>query len=214
MVAVNDRPDLDALPDLDPATVAADPIEQFHRWFDEARGSQPRWADAMVLATVGPDGRPSARAVLLRGADGEGFRFHTNHESAKGRELAAVPHAALVFLWWAVERQVRVEGSVELLPAEEADAYWDGRPRGSQLAAWASPQSAVVADRSELAAAVAEVTARFGEGPVPRPPFWGGYLVRPLAIEFWQGRTFRLHDRVRYRRAAPGEPWTIERLAP
>jgi pyridoxamine 5'-phosphate oxidase len=215
MGAVTDpRTDLDALPDLDPTTVAAEPIDQFQRWFEEARASQPRWADAMVLATVGTDGRPSARAVLLRGADDEGFRFHTNHASAKGAALAAVPHAALVFLWWAVERQVRVEGPVELLPAVEADAYWDGRPRGSQLAAWASPQSRVVADRAELTDAVDAATERFAGSPVPRPPFWGGYLVRPLAVEFWQGRTFRLHDRVRYRRDAPGAPWVIERLAP
>ena len=208
------RTDLDALPDLDPATVAATPDEQFRRWFEDARGSQPRWADAMVVATVGADGLPSARAVLLRGADAEGFRFHTNHGSAKGQALAAVPHAALVFLWWAVERQVRVEGTVELLPAPEADAYWDGRPRGSQLAAWASPQSRVVADRADLEASVDQVTERFAGEPVPRPPFWGGYLVRPLAVEFWQGRTHRLHDRVRYRRDAPGGPWVIERLAP
>jgi pyridoxamine 5'-phosphate oxidase len=208
------RPDLDALADLDPATVAATPGEQFDRWFAEARERQPRWADAMVLATVATDGLPSARAVLLRGVDEEGFRFHTNHDSDKGRALAAVPHAALVFLWWAVERQVRVEGPVEHLPAAESDVYWDRRPRGSQVAAWASPQSRVVAGRDELAAAVAAVEDRFGEGPVPRPPFWGGYLVRPTAVEFWQGRTFRLHDRVRYRRATPDGPWRVERLAP
>jgi pyridoxamine 5'-phosphate oxidase len=208
------RTDLDALPDLDPATVAPTPIDQFQHWFAEARAGQPRWADAMVLATVGADGLPSARAVLLRGADDAGFRFHTNHDSDKGRALAAVPHAALVFLWWAVERQVRVEGSVELLPAGEADAYWDGRPRGSQIGAWASPQSRVVADRRELSDRVDEVAARFGTGPVPRPPFWGGYLVRPLAVEFWQGRTFRLHDRVRYRRRSVDAPWVVERLAP
>jgi pyridoxamine 5'-phosphate oxidase len=226
--------DLDALPDLDPSTVDPDPIAQFDAWLGEARGSQPRWADAMVLATVGPDGAPSARAVLLRGHDGAGFRFHTNYNSHKGRELAGNPKAALVFLWWAVERQVRVEGVVERLGAEESDAYWATRPRGSQISAWASPQSTVVVERSSLHAATAAIEARYAGGapggdgpdgndpiPIPRPEHWGGFLLRPHAIELWQGRTFRLHDRVRYRRddsptdgGANVTGWIIERLAP
>jgi pyridoxamine 5'-phosphate oxidase len=204
------------LPDLDPATVDAEPHVQFAQWLDEARGTQPRWVDAMVLATVGVDGAPSARAVLLRGADQRGLRFHTNRRSDKAAALSAEPRAALVFLWMALERQVRVEGRVSRLDDAESDAYWATRPRGSQLAAWASPQSAVVDTREELEARVAGLAARFGDDPVPRPGHWGGYLLEPMAYEFWQGRTFRLHDRVRYRRAgaAGGAPWIVERLAP
>ncbi len=215
--------DLDGLPDLDPATIDPDPIAQFDAWLREARDTQPRWADAMVLATVGADGAPSARAVLLRGHDADGFRFHTNRDSHKGRDLAANPKAALVFLWWAVERQVRVEGVVERLSDAESDAYWASRPRGSQASAWASPQSNVVAERRALDGAAAEIEARFGNDPIPRPAHWGGFLLRHTSVELWQGRSSRLHDRVRYRPAAapegcttglPIRTWITERLAP
>ncbi len=190
-----------------------DPIEQFRRWFDQWAATEPYDATAVVLATVDADrGGPAARAVLLKGLDRRGFAFHTNRESAKGRDLAASAQAALCFLWHPLERQVRATGSVERLPDDESDAYFDSRPRGSQIAAWASPQSEVIADRAELERLVAAAEERFAGGPVPRPPFWGGYLLRPETVEFWQGRRNRLHDRLRYR--STGDNWEIERLAP
>ena len=190
-----------------------DPIEQFKRWFDQWAATEPYDATAVVLATVDADrGGPAARAVLLKGLDRRGFVFHTNRESAKGRDLAASAQAALCFLWHPLERQVRAAGPVERLPDDESDAYFDSRPRGSQIAAWASPQSEVIADRAELERLVAAAEERFAGGPPPRPPFWGGYLLRPETVEFWQGRRNRLHDRLRYR--LTGSDWEIERLAP
>ena len=190
-----------------------DPVEQFRRWFDQWAATEPYDATAVVLATVDADrGGPAARAVLLKGLDRRGFAFHTNRESAKGRDLAASAQAALCFLWHPLERQVRATGSVERLPDDESDAYFDSRPRGSQIAAWASPQSEVIADRTELERLVAAAGERFAGGPAPRPPFWGGYLLRPETVEFWQGRRNRLHDRLRYR--STGDNWEIERLAP
>ena len=190
-----------------------DPIEQFRRWFDQWAATEPYDATAVVLATADADrGGPAARAVLLKGLDRRGFAFHTNRESAKGRDLAASAQAALCFLWHPLERQVRAAGPVERLPDAESDAYFDSRPRGSQIAAWASPQSEVIADRAELERLVAAAEERFAGGPVPRPPFWGGYLLRPETVEFWQGRRNRLHDRLRYR--LTGSDWEIERLAP
>jgi pyridoxamine 5'-phosphate oxidase len=167
----------------------------------------------MVLATVDARGIPSARVVLLRGLDSGGFIFYTNMQSRKAREMQANPYVALVFYWQKLERQVRIEGKIEHTSDDVADAYFRTRPRGSQLGAWASPQSETLASRAELEARIAEMEARFGEGPIPRPPFWGGYRVVPARIEFWQGRVSRLHDRFCYQRQE-GDVWTITRLAP
>jgi pyridoxamine 5'-phosphate oxidase len=197
---------------LDPASVADDPIEQVRAWLHAAREAGIYEAEAMTLSTVGEDGRPSSRYVLLRGLDERGFSFFTNYDSAKGRALAQRPYAALTFGWLAVHRAVRVEGEVEKLPAAESDAYFASRPRGAQISAWASPQSTVIGGRDELDRAMAEVEARFDGVEVPRPPHWGGFLVRPERVELWQGRLNRLHDRLRYVR--DGDRWRIERLAP
>jgi pyridoxamine 5'-phosphate oxidase len=193
--------------DLDP-----DPIVQFRRWMADAEEAKLVEPTAMALATAGADAMPTNRFVLLRGLDERGFAFYTNHLSEKATELAANPRAALLFGWLALHRQVRVSGDVEQFDDAEADAYFAGRPRGSQLGAWASPQSVVVVDRAEIDRLVADAEKRFGDGPVPRPEFWGGYRVRPESVEFWQGRPNRLHDRLRYRRE--GDSWVIERLAP
>ena len=197
--------------------VADDPIVQFKRWFDEWLSAKPYDANAVILATADADGWPSARAVLLKGLDERGFVFHTNRRSAKGLDLDRSHRASLCFLWHPLERQVRVVGTVEHLPDDESDAYFASRPRGAQIAACASPQSEVIADRAELERLTAETEARFATADaVPRPPHWGGYLVRPVTVEFWQGRRSRLHDRLRYRRSDPtaGAIWAIDRLAP
>jgi pyridoxamine 5'-phosphate oxidase len=168
--------------------------------------------NAMTLATATPEGLPSARIVLLKGFDERGFTFFSNYDSRKGRELAENPTAALVFFWVQLERQVRIEGQVERVTDQESDAYHASRPRGSQLGAWTSWQSEVIAGREVLEERLHEFTERFGEGPVPRPPHWGGYRLVPEVIEFWQSRPNRLHDRLRYRKTAGG--WIIERLSP
>ena len=201
-----------ALAGLDEEGVAQDPFEQFERWFEEARSAGVIEPNAMTLATADADGFPAARTVLLKGADKRGFMFFTNYESTKGRELAANPRATLVFPWLALERQVIVRGSVSRVAQEETDAYFQSRPEGSQLGAWASAQSTLVPDRQALEHNLAAAKERFAAGPIPTPPHWGGLRVSPIAVEFWQGRPSRLHDRLRYRKADPG--WVIERFSP
>lgn len=194
--------------DLDP-----DPIRQFERWFTEAAAAEIRDVNAMTLATATPDGHPFARIVLLKGIDERGFVFFTNYRSDKGRQLEANPRAALILFWVQLERQIRVEGAVEKTSRAESEAYFHSRPPGSQLGAWASEQSEPVPDRAALEAQLADARARFGEGPAPLPEHWGGYRVKPTMIEFWQGRTNRMHDRFRYARQENGS-WLIERLSP
>ena len=197
---------------LDPAEVASDPIEQFRTWFAAARDSGIFEPEAMTLSTVDAEGRPSSRFVLLRGLDERGFCFYTNYESAKGRQLAAHPYSALTFGWLTIHRSVRIEGRAERLSAADSDAYFASRPRGAQLGAWASPQSAVIAGREQLDAALAAAEERFAGGPVPRPEHWGGFLVRPERVEFWEGRPNRLHDRELFTRGRDG--WSAHRLSP
>jgi pyridoxamine 5'-phosphate oxidase len=197
-------------PPLEPGLVAADPIEQFESWFAEAERVVPL-PEAMTIATVDADGAPNARMVLLKGVGPEGFRFFTNYESAKGEELAANPRAALVIYWRDLDRQVRIRGKVERLSAEDSDAYFASRPRDSQIAAAISPQSRPI-EREELDRRYAELAAELGESDPERPEHWGGYLLRPDEIEFWQGRDSRMHDRLVYRRGPEG--WEVQRLAP
>lgn len=193
--------------DVDP-----DPIRQFSKWFEEAMTIGAIEPHSMALATSTPDGRPSVRIVLLRGCDERGFVFFTNYESRKAIELEANPHAALALHWHELERQVRIEGRVERISAAESDAYFQTRPAGSRLGAWASPQSEVIAGRESLEARYEELQTRYPDGEIPRPENWGGYLVVPDVMEFWQGRPNRLHDRLRFSRRGGG--WVIERLAP
>ncbi len=199
------------LAELDESASDADPSKQFEVWLEQAIAGQLPEPNAMTLATVGADGRPSTRIVLVKGFDGDGIVWFTNYESRKGRELAAHPFAALQFHWVELERVVRIEGSVEKVSAAESDAYFDSRPLDSRIGAWASPQSQVIASRGTLLANAARYGAKFMLRP-PRPPHWGGYRLRPETWEFWQGRKSRLHDRLRYRREK--DIWIRERLAP
>ncbi len=199
--------------ELDLTHAAPDPLTQFRQWFAEAEAAAVLEPNAMTLATADAAGRPSARIVLLKGLEGDGFVFFTDYRSRKGQDLAANPQAALVFHWGPLERQVRIAGTVARLDRGVAAQYYHSRPRDSQLGAWASHQSAVLPDRAALEAQVAEVTARFAGGEVPLPEHWGGYVLVPDEVEFWQGRPSRLHDRIHYTRL-PEHAWRRDRLSP
>ena len=198
----------------DDFTAASEPFDLFERWFGDASKSEPNDPNAMALATVDADGLPDVRMVLMKGFDRDGFVFYTNLESAKGRELAANPKAAIVFHWKSLKRQVRVRGPVENVTAVEADEYFNSRPRDSRIGAWASQQSRPLESRFALEKAVAVNAAKYAIGDVPRPPYWSGFRIKPVQIEFWHDRPFRLHDRVVFRRATPNGVWSKERLYP
>jgi pyridoxamine 5'-phosphate oxidase len=201
------------LPRLTEESLPADPLELFAAWLGDAEASGMTDPNAMTLATAGADGRPSARTVLLRGVGDDGFRFFTNRMSLKGRQLGENPRAQLLFFWREIGRQILVHGSVDQLSDQESDAYFESRARESRIGAWASEQGSVIESRQQLLARVDEAGQRFEGDDVPRPPHWGGYIVRPEAIEFWQAGEFRLHDRFVYRRSEGGQ-WVTERLSP
>lgn len=212
------------LASLEEADVASNPIDQFTRWWNDAVASQIDEVNAMTLATVNTAGAPVARIVLLKGYNPEGFIFFTNYESDKGKNLAQNPNAALVFFWKELERQIRIEGTVQKVSAEESDRYFNSRPASSRIGAWASPQSAVIENRLVIEQNVERYTSIFSNDSIERPDHWGGYIVKPTSIEFWQGRSSRLHDRIRYKLETSGynastdtrtdANWKIERLAP
>lgn len=197
---------------LDESDVVKDPVQQFSKWWEEAMNSEIDEVNAMTLATADAAGKPSARIVLLKGFDEKGFVFFTNYNSHKGGDIAANPFVSLVFFWKELERQVRIEGTISKVPAEDSDAYFNSRPAGSRIGAWASPQSKVIASREVIEKKVTELEKDFEDKPIERPPHWGGYVVAPQVIEFWQGRPSRLHDRIQYTRIETG--WKVERLAP
>ena len=198
---------------LSEADVAANPFLQFDKWWDDAVKSDIDEVNAMALATADSEGKPDARIVLLKGYDKSGFVFFTNYQSHKGQELAENPNACLVFFWKELERQVRIRGTVEQIASAESDVYFTSRPVGSRIGAWASPQSSVIATRAIIEERQKEFEQKFIDGNITRPPHWGGYIVKPVEIEFWQGRPSRLHDRIRYTLQEKGG-WIIERLAP
>lgn len=197
---------------LNESEVPADPLALFRIWLENAQAAGGPDPEAMSLATATPDGVPSCRIVLLRGFDERGFVFYTNYESRKGDELSVNPQAALTLFWAQLKRQIRIEGTAEVVTEAESDAYFQTRPRGHRLAAWASPQSRVLPDRDALDENLRRFFEKHPQGDIPRPPFWGGYRVIPKTIEFWQGRENRMHDRLRYTRMESG--WLLERLAP
>ena len=190
------------------------PFLQFQHWFTQALNSQVIEPNAMTLATITTDGKPAARIVLLKDFDERGFVFYTNFQSRKGQELAQTPAAALVFWWGELERQVRIEGAITVVSEAEADAYFQSRPRGSQLGAWVSRQSQMIGDRSVLEDRLEQLEQEYGDRPIPRPPHWGGYRLAPTYFEFWQGRSNRLHDRLCYRHTTAANIWQIKRLSP
>jgi pyridoxamine 5'-phosphate oxidase len=192
----------------------ANPYRQFDRWFTDAKQLQADRPDAMTLATAASDGTVSARMVLLKGFDERGFTFFTNYNSRKGEQLHENPRAALVFFWPLPDRQVRIEGAVVKVTSEESDSYFSSRARGSQLGAWSSEQSSIIAGRGDLEARFSEMETSYRDRPIPRPPHWGGFRVIPLSIEFWQGRSDRMHDRFRYRLRTDRQDWVVERLSP
>jgi pyridoxamine 5'-phosphate oxidase len=202
-----------SLAGLSEKDLARDPFRQFEKWFQEVEAAKVPEPNAAVLASATRDGRPSARTVLLKGVDGRGFVFYTNYDSRKGRELEANPRATLVFPWIGLERQVIVEGPVVKVAREESEAYFHSRPLASQLAAWASAQSSIIAGRAVLEEAMKAVERKYAGKEAPLPPNWGGFRLAPETVEFWQGRRSRLHDRLRFRREAGGG-WVVERLAP
>jgi pyridoxamine 5'-phosphate oxidase len=201
-----------SLKTLNEADVFADPMQQFEKWWQEAIESKIEEVNAMTLATSTAEGKPSARIVLLKGIDRNGFIFFTNYHSHKGNQIEENPFVSLVFFWKELERQIRVEGSVSKVTAEESDAYFVSRPEGSRIGAWASPQSRVIASREVIEENVIELGKSFANKEIDRPPHWGGYIVMPNLLEFWQGRNSRLHDRIQY--TYKDEAWKIERLAP
>jgi len=199
---------------LDVTDLADDPFDQWHRWYGDAVEAQCVEPNAFVLGTIDLEGWPQSRYVLVRGADERGFTFFTNYESAKSHQLSAEPRASMLFSWLQLHRQVRVVGEIERVPDAESDDYFASRPRASQIGAWSSPQSQPMPDRQWLEQRVQQMGATFGDAPVPRPVFWGGWLVKPTRFEFWQGRPSRLHDRLVYTPADGGTGWQVTRLAP
>ncbi|MDE3235072.1 MAG: pyridoxamine 5'-phosphate oxidase [Bacteroidota bacterium] len=201
------------LQSLNEADVAANPIEQFARWWEDAIKSEIDEVNAMTVATATKEGVPAARIILLKGFDERGFIFFTNYQSAKGNEIADNPQVALLFFWKELERQIRISGTIEKIGAKDSDDYFQSRPAGSRLGAWSSPQSTVIESRQVIEDNYARYEQQFDNGNIPRPPHWGGYLVKPQKIEFWQGRSSRMHDRLLYSLQADGQ-WKLERLAP
>jgi pyridoxamine 5'-phosphate oxidase len=212
--AISDLRNEYTLNGLDAADVSLDPFAQFMQWFDAALSAAVPEPNAMHVSTVTAEGRPDGRIVLLKSVSDAGFVFYTNYESRKGRELIERPFAALTFFYPELERQIRIEGHVEKVSDAESDEYFNSRPRGSQIGSWVSHQSTVIDSRDVLENRQRELETRFAGQPVPRPPYWGGFRVVPDALEFWQGRPSRLHDRIRYHRTDANQPWHIERLAP